>query len=142
MKKQQGFTLIELMIVVAIIAILAAIALPQYQNYVAKSQFTAGMSEAGAGKTAYETKVNDGVTDTVQYTDVANLGLKTSDRCTMTATAASSTGTGTIICELKGNPKVAGKKITWTRDADGTWKCTSDLVAADKTKFAPATCQG
>lgn len=141
MKNQKGFTLIELMIVVAIIAILAAIALPQYQNYVAKSQFTAGMAESGAGKTAYETKVNDGVTTAAEYTTVANLGLKDSDRCTLTATAPNA-GAGTIVCELKGTPKVAGKKITWARNADGEWACSSDLEDADKTKFAPATCQG
>jgi len=142
MKNQKGFTLIELMIVVAIIAILAAIALPQYQNYVAKSQFTAGMSEAGAGKTAYETKVNDGVTTAAEYTTVANLGLKNSDRCEISATAPGTDGAGTIICTLKGNPKVATKKITWSRSADGNWTCASDLAAADKTKYAPATCQG
>lgn len=141
MKNQKGFTLIELMIVVAIIAILAAIALPQYQNYVAKSQFTAGMAEVSAGKTAYETKVNDGVTTAAEYTDIANLGLKDSDRCTMSATAPSNTGVGTIVCTLKGNPKVATKKITLDRDANGNWTCKSDLVAADKLKYAPATCQ-
>lgn len=54
MKKslQKGFTLIELMIVVAIVAILAAIALPLYQDYVARSQVSEGMAAAGAVKTA------------------------------------------------------------------------------------------
>ena len=52
MNMQKGFTLIELMIVVAIIAILAAIAIPAYQDYVIRSQVTEGMSLADGSKTA------------------------------------------------------------------------------------------
>jgi prepilin-type N-terminal cleavage/methylation domain len=54
MKKQSGFTLIELMIVVAIVAILAAIALPAYQSYAARAKFTEVVSATGPYKTAIE----------------------------------------------------------------------------------------
>jgi len=52
MKKQQGFTLIELMIVVAIIGILAAIAIPAYQDYTIRAQVSEGLNLAGGAKTA------------------------------------------------------------------------------------------
>ena len=51
MKNQKGFTLIELMIVVAIIGILAAIAIPAYQDYIARSQVSEGVMLLGGGKT-------------------------------------------------------------------------------------------
>src|SRR5690554_5066458 len=57
---QKGFTLIELMIVVAIIGILAAVAIPQYQNYIAKSQMTRVVGELSALKTAAETILMEG----------------------------------------------------------------------------------
>lgn len=82
MKKQQGFTLIELMIVIAIIAILAAIALPQYQNYVAKSQVTAGLAELSPGKTQYETLLNEGKGTTLTTADAVGLqATSTTNRC-------------------------------------------------------------
>ena len=63
MKNQIGFTLIELMIVVAIVAILAAIALPSYQTYTKRAKFSEAVAASGPYKTAYEICIQ---TDVVQ----------------------------------------------------------------------------
>jgi type IV pilus assembly protein PilA len=137
---QKGFTLIELMIVVAIIAILAAIALPAYQNYVARSQMAAGLADIRGGVTAFEETIQRGSTGNATTDDI---GLKsTTPRCAISVTGAySSTSGQTIACLVNGNPKVNGKTITLTRDQSGGWNCTTDLAAADKTKFAPQGCK-
>lgn len=132
-----GFTLIELMIVVAIIAILAAIATPLYQTYVARTQATAGLSEITPGRTAYETLVNQGVVSGDSYANVDNLGLPTdTPSCsTITATAPAS-GNSTIQCVLKGSTAVSGKYIELVRDSSGSWHCISDL----KADYMPRSC--
>lgn len=133
MKKQQGFTLIELMIVVAIIAILAAIALPMYQDYVAKSQATAGLAEITPGKTQAEVLLNEGK----NYAVATDIGLTaTTERCAISGTGTSSTGIATIACALKGNAKVATSTVTLSRNADGVWSCATTLDV----KYRPAGC--
>jgi type IV pilus assembly protein PilA len=135
---QKGFTLIELMIVVAIIAILAAIALPAYQDYIARSQATAGLADIRGGVTAYEELINRGSTGTAAP-DTIGLQASTA-RCTIAATggAFSTDSTKTITCTLKGNPKVATKVITLTRSqTSGAWSCSGGAL---EDKYKPTGC--
>ncbi|HZW18985.1 MAG TPA: pilin [Luteimonas sp.] len=129
---QQGFTLIELMIVVAIIAILAAIALPAYQDYVARSQVTAGLADIRGGVTAFEEIVNKGTPSTYDNEDI---GLQAeTTRCS--AIDVNAGETGSIECDLTGNPKVDGETITLTRTTSGAWNCSTSVDA----KYKPAGC--
>ncbi len=149
---QKGFTLIELMIVVAIIGILAAIAIPQYQNYIAKSQVSRVMSETGNLKTAVEDCINNGRTATI-----INNGTPTDDTtCELGATASNLLGAATD--EADGFPittinddgsasiaasfgqnaasTLSSSTLTWGRDTAGTWTCGTTVDQ----KYAPAGC--
>ena len=130
---QKGFTLIELMIVVAIIAILAAIALPAYQDYIARSQVTAGLADIRGGVTAFEEKINRGST---AFAVPGTIGLRASTaRCS--AIGGGGSETGTITCTLAGNPKVLGKVVTLTRATTGAFTCTVPNLDA---KYMPTGC--
>jgi len=150
-KAQQGFTLIELMIVVAIIGILAAVAVPQYQNYVIRAQIARAINETAGLKTNVDLCFTEGRTN--WNSNVAAGDAVTSADCNLGATPSSilvgaANGFGPTVAGA-GYPRVAtdtttqdttivgtfgngastalttgaGGKITWTRTAAGVWSC-------------------
>jgi type IV pilus assembly protein PilA len=135
--RQGGFTLIELMIVIAIIAILAAIAMPQYQNYVAKAKTGAALAELAPGKIGVETSVGEGV----EVKTPADVGLSASSDACATITAVFTTaGAGAFECKFKAASKItATDTLTLARTADGAWSCTSSVTPTD---LLPVSCRG
>ena len=143
-KVQQGFTLIELMIVVAIIGILAAVAIPAYQDYTIRAKVTEGLSLAGAVKVAVaETYSSKGVASgaNISYglplpasivgNSVASIGVSGAGLITISYKAAG----------LGGSPTANSGIVTLSPSflAGGVkWSCTGGNMPA---KYRPAQCR-
>ncbi|NNG77452.1 pilin [Acinetobacter sp. ANC 4277] len=154
MNAQKGFTLIELMIVVAIIGILAAIAIPAYQNYTAKSQAAVALADISGAKVNIEAKLSEGLSAVDAGTLVTgqSVGIKnTTSACSTITVAVAANGASTVECIIEGSAKVIGKKMQWVRTADtnssgsgasavsestGEWTCKTDVP----TSLAPKSC--
>jgi len=137
---QQGFTLIELMIVVAIVGILAAIAIPAYQDYIIRSK----VSEAAAALGACKTSVSEYTqTNAAVPADTAAAGCNdTGTQYVSGLTVANGIITATITGTNAGNDPDGLDLVLTPTPADGTaitaWACTT---TASK-KYVPANCRG
>lgn len=139
----KGFTLIELMIVVAIVGVLAAIAILAYQDYVARSQVTRAYIELAAYKSAVEEHLSKG-RHIISNTD---LGYSPSS-VTVAASGDIANflldGSGSLEVTLGGNvsPLVSGTHISISRSTNGIWNCDIDESGAGAWKdvYMPSGC--
>ncbi len=142
-RRQQGFTLIELMIVVAIIGILAAIAIPAYQDYTIRSQVSEGLNLAAGAKTAIAEFYNN--TGRLPGSN-ASAGLATAASIKgnyVDNVAIGSTGLVTITYGNKANAKISTKTLLVSAVTNGgigsvQWTCKRGSIDS---KYVPTNCR-
>lgn len=144
-QSQRGFTLIELMIVVAIIGVVSTVAMPLYQGYVAKAQAAGSLAEITSAKGILEQKITSGVDageafalsgSSPEILLEVGISKPISNRCLGYEVQVAADGTASVTCTMNGNPYVINKTVTWSRSTGGKWTCSSTVDIEHK----PKTC--
>ena len=144
MKKQQGFTLIELMIVVAIIGILAAIAIPAYQDYTIRAQVSEGLNLSGGAKAAVTEYFQDRGSMPSDNTQ-AGLAAATAiqGKYVSSVTVGNGDGVITVTYGNSAHQTINGEDLLMTADTTSAgsvqWICTSGGTI--QAKHLPAACR-
>ena len=143
MKKQQGFTLIELMIVVAIIGILAAIAIPAYQDYTIRAQVAEGINLSAGAKTAVTEHFQDRGTLPGNNDDAGIASATSIVGKYVVSVTVGSAGVITVAYGNDANSQINGEEIELVPDTTGggsvTWLCRT--ASGMENKHVPATCR-
>jgi type IV pilus assembly protein PilA len=143
MKKQQGFTLIELMIVVAIIGILAAIAIPAYQDYTIRAQVSEGLNLAGGAKAAVsEYTMDSGLFPTNNTQAGLSAAGTINGKYVVSVTNAS--GLLTVVYGNSAHTTLAAGRLELsaaTSAGSVQWICKSSAGAVILDKHLPAACR-
>ncbi|WP_298808661.1 pilin [uncultured Psychrobacter sp.] len=137
---QSGFTLIEMMIVIAIIGILASIATVSYQNYIRKTQVMIIYQEVNSFRMPYQMLVNEGAGVRSFDPGGLNMPLET-ENCKLSVTAPNinANTSNAVLCQIQNLSYLSNQTISLDRSASGSWTCKASLSISRS--YLPVDCQ-